>query len=448
MKQTPENLLPKDERTEEQVSRRELLSALTGQVLVGVNEGEQTPVTRQQEAADGPLLEREVPRRQFLKGLLYGATGVAVGGVVGSAVILAGRDPTIHRTVQALKTEEGREGLKRLKERYMHEVMNREEIEEQISELVTEFQERYHILVTFEHNPHLSEGTTTREARLLDRMRAMEVLRDEFATYPDWFIHKLHIPSVSIRNDIESQMEDGERRRALALCIKTSNALILDPRGYRFPTSLLASDQDVVQELGRTINHELMHAIDPWLHADVQDGTVEPPEGERYAWLTTHGDEGPTYGPAVAAYLHQHGDRPEGFAYAYGASSIYEDRATVFETLVGHTGNTDAIVKKKQELLMETLFKESKGLFTPTYFELRGFATEFLGYAEPGDIFQEYFDEVRGHMLTMSREEMTQRYGAFASIDDETYNEWREFHRTTRYIPEVEDDMLEHDHDK
>ncbi len=430
------------------MSKRESLRTIFGEYATGKEEGAQSHALEEWETDEGPLLDTEMPRRQFLKGLLYGAAGVAVGGALGRAAIIAGSDPTIQRTMEILKTEEGREGLKRLKERMLHEMRNRAEIEEQIAELVQEFQERYRILVTFEHNPHLSEDTTTKEARLLDRMRAMEVLRDEFATYPDWFIDRLHIPSVSIRNDIVSRTEDGERRRASAICIKTNNALILDPRGFRFPTSLTASDQDVVQELGRTINHELMHAIDPWLHADVQDGTVEPPEDERYAWLTTHGDDIPSYSPSFAAYLHQRGDRPTGFAYAYGASSIYEDRATVYETLVGHTGNTDAIVQKKQELLMQTLFKESKGLFTPTYFEMRQFATDFLGYAAPGDIFQEYFEEVRGHMLTMSREEIAGRYSAFSSIDDATYEAWREFHRNTQYVSEAPDRLSEQDHEQ
>jgi hypothetical protein len=448
MPRLPEGAPPENVSTDNQVTRRGVLGAITGQVSLGIKEGEQAPIVQQQEAGEESLLEREMPRRQFLKGLLYGAAGIALGGAIGRAAILAGSDPSIKRLAEILKTEEGRDNLLKLKEKRVHEIVNREGIEEQISELVQDFQERYRILVTFEHNPHLSEGTTTKEARPLDRLRVMEVLRDEFATYPDWFIHKLHIPSVSIRNDIEKQLENGNKQRAAALCMKTHNALVIDPRGYRFPYSLTASDQDVVSELGRTVNHELMHAIDPWLHADVQDGTIPLPAHEADAWVKTHGENIPVYDPTTASYLHQVGDRPDGFAYAYGASSIFEDRATIFETLVGHTGNTDAIVKKKQELLMETLFKESKGLFTPTYFKLRGFATEFLGYAEPGDIFQEYFDEVRGHMLTMSREEMTQHYGAFASIDDETYNEWREFHRTTRYIPEVEDDMLEHNHGK
>lgn len=387
----------------------------------------------------------EMTRREFLKKLGLLGSGAVTAGIAGRAL----QNEDVKAIASMLSTQQGREGLARYANERFHERRNKNEIEEQITLLVKEFQERYYIRISFEHNPHLSQETSTGTALLSERLRGMQVLQSEFSTYPDWFIHKLHIPSISLRQNIRT-VDEGRESRPAGIRMGTHNALVLDPRTFDITNSLTITQEQLNQELGLTINHELMHAIDPLLRAEPLDGHSTKEEMER-AWLDINqsNDGGIDYDPEVASILQEQNIRPKGFVRGYGLTDIYEDRATVFEMLVGHIyvkqAEEDTVLQEKKQMLARTLFLESKGLFVSEYFDERVREQQLSNTEHRDKHFRVFFESIRNRMIDQPRDELAEIYPEFDSIDDATYKAWREFHQNIQYLTETQDNAKRED---
>ncbi|MGB4943208.1 MAG: twin-arginine translocation signal domain-containing protein [Candidatus Moraniibacteriota bacterium] len=365
----------------------------------------------------------KMSRRDFLKTATVGA------GAFAGAVVIA--HPVARRTMDFLDDIGGGEGLKRLKKgmergrltQYIaerqKESLNKETLEQELDSLTREFRERYHILIVFEANLHHQRSdiaSTSTEANLSSKLAAAHELLQTFRRYPDSLIQELHIPSITVRNNIKNSAGKLE-----GFAILSDHSITVDVNDDVWRALQIAKDT-TRRILVSSIHHELFHLIDPFTHVE-EDGTVSNRDERLERWHSLLASTSSVYLGNDWNRSDYSGDHPRGFARDYGRKDELEDRATVFELMMKgiwkNSLDPDPVLLVKIETINEEIFLRSRGAMRFS------FVGDYGSYRYSLEDDESWMREI----AETDRQTMASQESIFKNVSDEEYRSWQEFYR-------------------
>lgn len=205
--------------------------------------------------------------------------------------------------------------------------------------------------------------------RLDERVAATDILREELGKYPPEYIKSLHPSRLRVVKELEDNVE--------------SLGGWAEDKGGR----LYLSTEDGHDYFKDVIHHELYHLADTrWIPKEYSlpiAGVVFPAPKEpafNAAWRTLNqrSGRGSYSRGAHALAIKRDGksshDKKVGFVSYYGASTEYEDRATVAEKLMTdpiglmEQAEHDVVLERKMEAIKALYERRSMGKMNEEYF--------------------------------------------------------------------------------
>lgn len=362
-----------------------------------------------------PKKEEKLSRREVLK---QSAQGAAIGTVGVTGVI-----KTWQETESFLSDIGGVDGLKLIREgvtdgrlaRYVaerqEESTKREALEKKLEILKQQFQTMHAIPLVFEENPHYKrsdrEQVYSSEAHLTSKIKAITDLMGAFRRYPDFLIKSLHIPSVTVRNNLKlsSGSVDG-------FAIHDDHSISLDVNDDLW-RSLKSQERNVIPEY--VVHHELFHLFDS-LFKEKNDQKITVVD-----WMTLTPNATIAYRGDDWEIRDFDGDHPPGFAREYGRKNVYEDRATIFELMMTGVSlkvlQEDPILLAKVESINKEVFLYSYGVMS-------------FSFSHYGSYRSWEYEQRMKKIVEKDRQSMALEDPLFDTVSDEQYRVWQQYHQS------------------